>query len=163
MDEYLSKPITIKQLTQVLERQTANNPARARSTQASKIKAPGNNQIVERGTFEALSKLADDNGSSDFLASITSSYVDQATRIADDLPKMLDSGDLISLQSVAHQLKSNSGYLGAQRVSRGAEALEHAVREGHTMPQLCVLMEQLRTNVREAVPEILDLAREMSG
>ena len=158
MNDYLSKPYTIEQLAQALEHQTTTRTLQTGVNEKQESETTCESQILEQRALVAMSKLAEDSCDSNIVMSLTNTYVEQAAQMAEDLPKMLDTGDLTALQSTAHKLKSNSSYFGAQRVSRSAAQLEHAVREGKGLPRLRVLADQLSKNLREALPVMLDLA-----
>ncbi|ALG70674.1 histidine kinase [Azospirillum thiophilum] len=75
---------------------------------------------------DALSRLDGDTGLfRRFIAQFAASYADVAERIA----AALETGDLPAAKSVAHELKSVAGNLGARRLSAAADAVQVAVQQ----------------------------------
>ncbi|WP_372397448.1 response regulator [Azospirillum sp. HJ39] len=75
---------------------------------------------------DALNRLDGDAGLfRRFIGQFASSYADVAERIA----AALETGDLPAAKSVAHELKSVAGNLGARRLSAAADAVQVAIQQ----------------------------------
>jgi HPt (histidine-containing phosphotransfer) domain-containing protein len=87
--------------------------------------------VIER---EALIKLFEMIGeSSDSLAELIESFLDESPTLLDQLRQASDQGDRISLGRAAHTLKSSARDFGAGQLSIYCEDLEKKCRDG--MPE----------------------------
>jgi histidine phosphotransfer protein HptB len=87
--------------------------------------------VIER---EALIKLFEMIGeSSDSLAELIESFLDESPTLLDQLRQASDRGDRISLGLAAHTLKSSARDFGAGQLSTYCEELEKKCRDG--MPE----------------------------
>ena len=64
------------------------------------------------------------------VAQIVAMYLADAPRLVAQLQRASHAGDLPSLRSVAHTLKSSSANVGAMALSEACKTLEHGIRDG---------------------------------
>lgn len=85
-----------------------------------------------RGSIEqeTLRSLAAQMGGQEALGRIIDMYTGKLPSEVDGLRESLDCGDLESLESAAHRLKSSSGQLGARRLQVMLTGLELTAGEG---------------------------------
>lgn len=79
---------------------------------------------------ETLDSLAEQMGGEEALGRIIAMYTHKLPDEMSGLRDAFESGDLESVQSSAHRLKSSSGQLGAKRLSVMLAGLETVSREG---------------------------------
>lgn len=109
-----------------------------------------------------LAQLVSDLGAAD-VASLCSVFLADASELLVALRAAYDSGDAAALAHGAHRLKSASGFVGAETVSRTARRLEHLAREPEreaVAPLLDVLAEELEQLSDQLVPVVLRLPRD---
>jgi EAL domain-containing protein (putative c-di-GMP-specific phosphodiesterase class I)/signal transduction histidine kinase/DNA-binding NarL/FixJ family response regulator len=140
MDAVLHKPFAVEALGDVLERLTG--PAQAMATTAD---APVAAQVSASPPVDddlpdlAPEKLAEFAemaalGRRDFARTVFTLWRDNLPRILDALQAGSAEGDLDAVARAAHSLKSMSLNIGAARVARHAQKLEHAARLDRAMP-----------------------------
>jgi two-component system, sensor histidine kinase and response regulator len=115
MDDYVSKPIAIAELSAAIARQTAGTAAPPESARA--IEPP-----VEHIDRAAL--LASLDGDEELLAAVIDAFVTEAPSLLDTLRKAVREGDGERVFRTAHALKSSVGSLGATGAMGVAKELE---------------------------------------
>ena len=104
MDDYLTKPIQIRELMRVLSNQRSNNPT-----------AP----LI---ALENVLQLA--SGSIEFVSELIDCFLDDTTKLFDSMRNALVENDLKSLQRYAHTLQSSSATFGATQLQHISAELE---------------------------------------
>jgi HPt (histidine-containing phosphotransfer) domain-containing protein len=111
MDDYISKPIRIEELTAVLE--------------ATPERETGDGAHAETLDHDALDNLLAMVGNDpDFVDELVDAYLSDAPQQAGAIRSALDAGDAKSLVAPAHLLKGISLNLGGVRVADIARAIE---------------------------------------
>jgi signal transduction histidine kinase/DNA-binding response OmpR family regulator/HPt (histidine-containing phosphotransfer) domain-containing protein len=123
MDDYLSKPVTPKQIAAAVAR-WAPDPADG----APDAKAPPA-PVIDRKVLDSLRRLGPE-GRSDVLRRVVQLYLDSAPELVSELEQAAAAGDLEALTRASHSLKSSSAYVGALVLSQRCGALEAAARAG---------------------------------
>jgi signal transduction histidine kinase/DNA-binding response OmpR family regulator/HPt (histidine-containing phosphotransfer) domain-containing protein len=122
MDDYVSKPVRLKDLEAALERArppVATLPA------------------VDPGSLAELRALPDEDGQS-MLRGLILKFLEEAPASLDGLRAALDRGDAPAVALLAHSLKGASGYFGAHRLAELCGEMERAGKAGmiDTLPDL---------------------------
>jgi GAF domain-containing protein/DNA-binding response OmpR family regulator/HPt (histidine-containing phosphotransfer) domain-containing protein len=140
MDDYLSKPIRVEELTAALLR----TPARGTTLVAPRpqpkpqpVAAPG----LDPGALERLRAMVPP-GQEAMIANLAGAFVTNAEGL---IGQMDASSDATALQRAAHTLKSNAASFGAKELEERCRTLEAAARAGELSDALAMV-----TAVREA-------------
>jgi len=115
MDDYVSKPVRLKDLEAALER--ARRPAATLPA-------------IDPGSLEELRALPDEDGQS-LLRSLILTFIEDAPSSLNGMRAALDLGDARAAALLAHGLKGASGYLGAHRLAELCGKIEYAGKAGH--------------------------------
>ena len=151
MDDYISKPFTVDQLSEVISRWV--NGDRSMISEASeagsRAQAPGlcggsprppallvsaespdsipgqptSDAVIDQNALNTVRDL-EKKGATGLLNKVVSCYLSEAPKQLRQLHQAMDSGDASSMQSIAHSLKSSSANVGALRLSAFLKELE---------------------------------------
>ena len=132
MDDHLSKPFRINQLEAVLERwlSAAEAPATALVAVPATPAAP--TQEADLLNSEALESLRDieRQGASGVVRKTVAFYLEDAPTLLQTIRDAVDRAEPEALRRAAHSLKSASANLGALRLMRLCQHLEHLGASG---------------------------------
>lgn len=119
MDDYLSKPIRIERLAQVLNASVATHRAHS---------AP---VVVPAIDAAALNAFRHDlgEGAQDILIELIDCYLREAPRLIQAIETASEEADAIALLRVAHTLKSSSAVVGALHLSELCKQLEETAHD----------------------------------
>jgi signal transduction histidine kinase/DNA-binding response OmpR family regulator/HPt (histidine-containing phosphotransfer) domain-containing protein len=118
MDDYISKPVQLDELAQVLLRQQVHVEASVASAPAFATSEPLTEFRQE--TIDRLVSAAGPKGAGFVLAAM----VDSAPRLLDGLRRALTDGDAKELRRNAHSLKANAATVGADSLARMFQEIE---------------------------------------
>jgi len=121
MDEYLSKPIQIPELIQLVERL---RPLR-RAKRPVETAPPSDDSV-----FDEKAALARAGGDRGLLRELVQIFRADAPKLMARARKAVKAADADALRRAAHALKGTVGTLGARRAHRAAERLESIGRVG---------------------------------
>ena len=116
MDDYISKPIQVKELQAALERWGQRQP----------IEPPAPVEpaaVIDWAVLEEL-RMLQAEGEPDFAREMMDLYVENAPQLIEAIRRAIEQNDPATLQRSAHNLKGNSASLGAQRMSALSFELE---------------------------------------
>ncbi len=124
MDDYLSKPIDLSALAEVLERMLDGHSAALAITPGRPAtKEPGEQPPLDH---DRLLEIAQDEGLAQELMRL---FLDDARKQLDELDRAVEAGLIDRVTSLAHRLKGGAGNIGAEAVAAAAAACEDAARE----------------------------------
>jgi CheY-like chemotaxis protein/PAS domain-containing protein len=124
MDDYLGKPFTRGQLSDVLHRCMADRPTDVSDTGEDQGRDASRPEgVVDDATLDELRAL-DDDGSEDSLRHVLTLYMGKSPQLITRLTEAVENGDAATLGQVAHSLKSASANVGATKLSTLCESLE---------------------------------------
>lgn len=156
MDDYLSKPFTINQLSQTLSRWLTKKSLP--SSQGESLSIPTTEvEVLDDNAFKQIRSLHRP-GQEDLVAKVVKLYLESAPELLQRIQEAYDNQDFESLNGVAHSLKSSSANVGAKAFANLCKSLEQCSREGRWQ-DLKGLMAQLQTafnRVEEALTEVLE-------
>jgi len=119
MDDFISKPVQLKELQTALNRSLGINPESADNNTKNPLLATA--QIDQlRG-----------NGQDDDFKEIISMYIEQTREQLGALEKAVNEKDLESIISKAHQIKGSSANLGAIQIADLCSQLEDGAKDGN--------------------------------
>jgi CheY-like chemotaxis protein len=128
MDDYVSKPIQVKELQSALERWGQQlrpiEPAAAVGPTAVEPAAD-----IDWSMLDDLRALQAE-GEADFALEMVSLYLENAPQLMATIQQAITNGNAPVLQRSAHTLKGSSASLGAQRMATLCAGLEKLGREG---------------------------------
>ncbi len=137
MDDYISKPIRVAELTAALERVPANGTSNGRHRprkRSPKPKAkrgahvPDEPPVLDESVLaELLSSTGDDAA---FVRELIDTYLADVPVQLEGIAAAVEADDAAALVRPAHTLKSGSATVGAMRLSSVARELEFAGRSG---------------------------------
>ena len=125
MDEYISKPVSLEGLRQVLNRvHELAPPAEA----ASLLKeSPVDYHPLDQSVLQGLRELQEE-GEPDFLTELIDIYLEDAQRLVDEIKAAVAEENTGAIRAAAHTLKGSSGNLGAHVFSKLCYEMELAGR-----------------------------------
>jgi HPt (histidine-containing phosphotransfer) domain-containing protein len=130
MDDYISKPIRLDELTAALEGTASRG-------------AVGDSPVPDMLDYVALATLLELVGSDpDFVDQLVDEYLADAPRQVAAVRAAFDAGDPAGLVQPAHKLKGTSLNLGGMRVAEVARSIEEHGRTG-TLDGVQVLLADL--------------------
>jgi PAS domain S-box-containing protein len=130
MDDYVTKPININQLTEALEKTSSLNsnkpkpqPIEKKDLSFQKKRTENKNQrsAIDETIIETLKSMDDDNG---FLNEMITAYLEETPPIIEDMKQGLETKDTELFTRSAHTLKSSSANVGAMNLSDLSKELE---------------------------------------
>jgi PAS domain S-box-containing protein len=130
MDDYVTKPININQLTEALEKTSSLNSNKPKpphiekrdlSSQKSHDKNKNQKPAIDETVIETLKSMDDDNS---FLNEMITVYLEETPPIIADMKKGLETKDRELFIRSAHTLKSSSASVGAMVLSDLSKELE---------------------------------------
>jgi HPt (histidine-containing phosphotransfer) domain-containing protein len=145
MDDYLSKPVELDDLSDVLERwiapesQHSRRPAERETETAPPASPPTshNGQVAQNPSDDTplnLQRLHNlSRGKIALQKRLLQAFLDAADSDIDALGQAMESGNLEELGKLAHRLKGSAGNVGAETFSAIASQLEQWA--SHTHPQ----------------------------
>ncbi len=119
MDDFLSKPVSLSQLGETIERWLPVKPPLSRSTPA--VDSLSGLAVFDAGHMAALASDLDDE---DAARSILQTFLQELPRTAKSLAESQARGDRTATLSIGHSLKSTSGMVGALLLQDAATRLE---------------------------------------
>lgn len=129
MDDFLGKPLVIKQLNKTLERWLI--PIDKELSQGDPAEINSQEQIMEEGSSSLLDAevlreitLLQQPDQPDLIRRVVEIFLKESPRLLADIEGAVTAGDFDSLRRNAHSLKSSSAHIGAETLSQYAKELE---------------------------------------
>src|SRR5437773_5291305 len=153
MDDYLSKPVKLEKLREVLAH-WAGVPA-APSTPGAAVEATG--EAVDLGALEELRSYQLE-GDTDTLERLIAKFLDSARDECAEARAALSRGDPETLRRAVHGLKSSSSMFGARRLSALSARIEELSKR-RTLGEAVPLVDELEQELQR-VARILEAERQ---
>jgi len=118
MDDFISKPVQLKELQTVLDRSLGINPG----SEDNRTQTP----LLVTAQIDQLRG----NGQNDDFREIISMYIDQTDEQLSTVKNALNEKNFESITNKAHQIKGSSANLGARQLSDLCSRLEDSAKEG---------------------------------
>lgn len=135
MSDYLAKPFSIDGLVAVLnrhlDRAQASPAENAEADEATRRQQAANEDALIHPDTIALLERLDQNGDGTVAARIFGLYLENASKALADLQGLLAGESADAVAEAAHAIKSMSMSSGANQVTRVAQAMEDAAKDGH--------------------------------
>jgi len=166
MNDYLSKPIPINDLINVLinsfhhlsKQEIKSNDIKSEKTQLITMKPE---EILDQNALKDLLEMAGDDAS-EMIADIIDCYLDDSPRHLKELQEALKAQNARLLAHTSHTLKSSSGSLGAKQLSQLCQQLENFAKEKNldTASDLVTKIETEYGEVAQALQDYLTQFKE---
>ncbi len=142
MDDYISKPVNMGRLAEVLNLWMPVPPELSDTGSLSQNVIALGPATLDPITISGLRSLSGED-EPDFLKDLINIYFDDAEELMETLRKAIATLDIKSLEYAAHRLKGSSGNLGAMTLVGILQKLEDAAEEGRleNAPQLLAKIE----------------------
>jgi len=134
MDDYLSKPIRLDELTAALRRCREAAPPPAPPESPGPEAAP----LLDPAALERLGAMCD--GDEGFVDEMIDTFLAHAPTLVADMRAAIERGDAPAFRRAAHDLKSSSATLGAEALRHRSLELEQQGKAG-TLPEAAVIEE----------------------
>jgi HPt (histidine-containing phosphotransfer) domain-containing protein len=157
MDDHLSKPFTLNELSRVLaqylpQRPTEDETQSRREPDVTKIASTGTSatsggnksaSLIDRTILDSI-RTIEGRGSAGLLKTVITHYVNRSPEVLSSLRKAVDADDAAVVEELAHGLKSTSANLGALGCAKLCAELEAVGRAGtvHGCHALLIRLEQ---------------------
>jgi signal transduction histidine kinase/DNA-binding response OmpR family regulator len=115
MDDFLSKPVTAKELERALRGARGRTPV-------------GRDSSLGAKEIDALRRLTE--GSPEVMRQLIDDFIETAHRLVTAMYDAAENGDAKALERAAHSLKGSSGQMGAQQLMFECAAIEGAAAVG---------------------------------
>ncbi len=132
MDDYLSKPFLMRELSGMLEKWSRKNPVQD-STAGADARRPEsglpeivNEDYLDRRSLDKIKSLGP-NGPK-MLSAVISIYLNDSQVLIERLSESLNAGDAIEMAQAVHALKSSSANLGATSLAEMCRQVENIAR-----------------------------------
>ncbi|MBI5961277.1 MAG: response regulator, partial [Chloroflexi bacterium] len=130
MDDYLSKPIQVRELQTVLERWGQKDPTPpAAVTPELETPADETPASIDWSVLDGL-RLLQEEGEPDFVTETITMYINQTPTLIAEMRAAVSQNQAGALKAAAHSLKGNSNSLGAKKVGSLSLKLEKLGRGG---------------------------------
>ena len=147
MDDYLSKPFSMKQLDSVLSRwlrQDAGEIVQPGQVAPAELPASSAGVLPRDGSHLDLSyidsiRMLDPDGHKRLLHTVVSKYIEEAPGLLADIQRAASISDMEGLFKKAHYLKSSSANLGAVKLAEQCKILESIGRNNSAMEDAALL------------------------
>jgi len=124
MDDFVSKPITVKELLSTLERWAASLAARARSRE------PDAQEVIDRAALDRVRGLEEESGG-ELMRELIELFLEDSPAQMAAVKEAIYQSDFDALKRSAHSLKGSCASLGAMRVALICSELEKRGRDRH--------------------------------
>jgi len=126
MDDYLSKPFRMKELSEIVDRWLSKKPVMRQALETGKDgsdSGPAFPPPIVQGSLDNIRVLQKD-GPENILFKVIKTYLKNTPAALERLREAITAGDTVTLYETAHNLKSTSAMLGALKLSDLFEELE---------------------------------------
>ena len=152
MDDYLSKPVKLSELAEVLDRWSHSSAQFPEMAQPAAIVSTDREDVIDLVVLESFRELQQE-GEPDFLCELIELYLDDTTARLAELHAGLKQQDAPELERVAHRLRGSSGNLGIRQMQALCMEIEETLRNGE-MDSVGMILTRLEAEfelVREAL------------
>lgn len=142
MDDYLSKPVPIEQLQQMLAKWQVQPGLLRSNARVAEVKGSVDGKVLD--------KLREEIG--EFVGEIVDTYLSSTPALLDSLARAFAARDFDEVRIFAHTLKSSSLQLGLSRLGEMARNIEMRVRSGDSTfdaSDIDQLLEEFHRSARE--------------
>lgn len=151
MDDYLSKPVTMKVLAEMLDRWAPHLENKKEMQENPKEK--GKMKItLDKDILNNIRELQTGD-EEDLLSELIDVYKKDSKQTMTGLIASIGQGDFVAIKRAAHRLKGSSANLGGSELAAMCRKLETAAEEGNTQ-KLAGLLPELKETYSQTVKEM---------
>jgi CheY-like chemotaxis protein/HPt (histidine-containing phosphotransfer) domain-containing protein len=158
MDDYVSKPIRVQDLTEALMRAAVDRQKPHHADTEDNSGHADHQDVDEQGidpaALQNLRELVGDDEA--FLKELINTFLQDAPNLVEDMGRAIKAGDAPALRLAAHTLKSNSADFGAMKLSDLSKTLELMGRD-ETLDGAAELMPQVIKEYQKAEAVLRDM------
>jgi HPt (histidine-containing phosphotransfer) domain-containing protein len=125
MDDYISKPIIIEEIVNVITRY--GNNRKPEPSERPLQKQEESNDIINRGVIQRLKEL-NEKVDPDFFKVVINMFLNQSPNLIDEIRHYMQSGQYDKMGQAAHKLKGSSMNLGAGTLAELCKKIEIKAR-----------------------------------
>ncbi len=153
MDDYMSKPLLYEELVAVVNRNLRKTraPAQAVAAETQSLVTEERAPAIDDRVLATLRAL--ESPSHALLEPLVSMFLDKTPNAVDEMSSMLVTGDEARVAHIAHDLKSESGNLGARALSSLSSSMQDAARAGR-LDEAAGILPLLRAEADRACSEL---------
>ena len=153
MDDYISKPVTLKILAEILERWS---PSQGKTFTKKDSKGKRKMKItLDTNILNNIRELQSE-GEEDLLSELIDVYKKDSEQTITKIHTSSEQGDLVAVRRAAHSLKGSSANLGAAELAAICHILETAAGEGGSA-KITGLLSELNETYNQTVKELIKL------
>ncbi len=131
MDDYITKPINIERLSQILKKWTLDKQLMEENIMSDTDYSAILEQVNDRELLNSETFLQLKNIMEDAFESLVVSYLDDSMNLIQDIHDAIVNSDVEVFTRAAHTLKSSSLNMGAEQLGALAEYLEAQGKTGN--------------------------------
>jgi CheY-like chemotaxis protein/HPt (histidine-containing phosphotransfer) domain-containing protein len=155
MDDYISKPVTLKILAEILERWS---PSQGKTFTKKDSKGKRKMKItLDTNILNNIRELQSE-GEEDLLSELIDVYKKDSKQTITKIHTSSEQGDLVLVRRAAHSLKGSSANLGAAELAAICHKLETAAGEGDSA-RITNLLPELNETYNQSVKELVKLKK----
>jgi two-component system sensor histidine kinase/response regulator len=128
MDDYLSKPLQVNKMLDIIARLVPETPRTPKSKQISDKPIPVEPIAADSAIFNAETALERTGDDPELLVEILDLFCGQLPALTEDICRALAQNDGPALERAAHSLKGAAANISAEEVRAAAQSLEDAAR-----------------------------------
>ncbi len=132
MDDYVTKPVSVRALTEALERWLPRGgvPAAVPTPREGQAAAPAAADESEAPVFDRAGMLARLMGDEELARTVVDGFLKDIPRQIENLRGYLDAGDAVGVLRQIHTIKGASANVGGEALRAAALEMERAARTG---------------------------------
>ena len=146
MNDYLSKPFKVAQLSAMLERWGHRSPPAAAAPAA--VTPVRRDRAVDARVFDQFREGGDASGANAFVSRLIDLYLEESTTRIAALKSAVERQDSSAVRLASHSLKGSSGSVGAIRLAAICDELETLARNGTTLDGSVALIAEIEDEFR---------------
>ena len=161
MDDFLSKPFSLSSLQSIVKKWLLMSPASAKKSLTSDKSRPaqqpvqqGDSSILDQNILNRLLNKRKKDGST-LAEKVVIIYLQQSSRLLDDLAQETQRADVEAVRGISHALKSSSANVGATGLSALCKKVEHACEQGVIDSSLIDQVHKAYFEVEKALNDLL--------
>jgi len=159
MDDYISKPIRMEKLSNVLSKCRPVQVSPTLDVESSSV----NTTAIDDTTFRELRTMVNQD---EILGVVIDRYLEDASKLVQTMSTMLSSSTSLqeksdTLQSAAHSLKSTSAMLGAKNLAQLCLELEVMVRSG-SLDEAPTIVSSIELEYEKVQTALLQMRRHLT-
>jgi HPt (histidine-containing phosphotransfer) domain-containing protein len=153
MDDYVSKPVKPKDLSDAISRQFLGRT----DTEPPELQNENHEEKTPNSSiFDVNSLMERISGDKEFFEELVKLFIEDTPKHFAAMRNAYEKKDLEEIQNIAHTIKGSSGNFGASRMQKGALLLEQTAKTGD-FDKMCHLIDAIETEFETLKTEIVKI------